>query len=181
MIRWNEPCGWIFNRHKAISFHLVDADLARRSKSIFDAAQQAQIVLSFTFEIEHHIDYMLHQFGTRYIAILGDVANQDDRDRLLFGDLLQTIAALPDLADRTGHGFQVKGIHGLYGINDHYTGIDLVDGLEDIEQIGFSEHVAVFAFNTESFCAQFDLHRTFLSRYVEQTQGRVFGELEQQR
>ena len=58
--------------------HLEDADLVGRAEAVLHGAQDAELVRALALEREHGIDHVLDDAGPGDLAVLGDVADEDD-------------------------------------------------------------------------------------------------------
>src|SRR5262249_40580830 len=59
--------------------HLEHADLVGRAEAVLHRAQNAELVRAFALEREHRVDHVLDHARAGDLAVLGDVANQNDR------------------------------------------------------------------------------------------------------
>ena len=71
---------------KAAAGHFKHADFIGRAKAILDRTQDPELVTAFAFKIENGIDHMLYHPRTGDLAVLGDVADHDDRHAVAFGE-----------------------------------------------------------------------------------------------
>ncbi len=81
----------------------------------------------FALEREHHIDEVLEELGAGDVALLGDVADEDDRDRSGLGQVLEAGGDLANLAHRTGDGVEIVAGLGLNRVDDDELGGALLE------------------------------------------------------
>ena len=63
---------------RPLSRHLEHADLVGRAEAVLDRAQDAEMMAAFALEIEHGVDHVLDDARAGDLAVLGDVADEDD-------------------------------------------------------------------------------------------------------
>ena len=68
---------------QAVAGHLEHADLIGRAEAVLHGAQDAELVAALALEIKHGIDHVFDHAGAGDLAVLGDMADQDDRDAAL--------------------------------------------------------------------------------------------------
>ena len=66
--------------------HLKDPDLICRAKAVLDRPQNAELVATLPFKIQHCVDHMLDHAGTGDLALFGDVTNEHDGGAAPFGE-----------------------------------------------------------------------------------------------
>ena len=66
--------------------HLEDADLVGRAEAVLDRAQDAELVAALALEVEHGVDHVLDDARAGDLAVLGDVADEDDRGAAALGE-----------------------------------------------------------------------------------------------
>ena len=59
--------------------HLEDADLVGGAEAVLDGAQDAELVAALALEVEDGVDHVLDDARAGDLAVLGDVADEDDR------------------------------------------------------------------------------------------------------
>ena len=62
--------------------HLEDAEFADRAEPVLDRAHDAVRVVMLPLEVEHRVDDVLERLRPGEAAVLGDVADEKDRDVL---------------------------------------------------------------------------------------------------
>ena len=82
-------------------------------KRFFDRAQDAELVRAFALEREHGVDHVLDHARAGDLAVLGDVADQDDGRARALGEADQRLRAGAHLGDGAGRGLDHVGPHGL--------------------------------------------------------------------
>jgi hypothetical protein len=73
--------------------HLEDADLVGRAEAVLDRAQDAELVAALALEIEHGIDHVFDHAGAGDLAVLRDMADQDDGDAARLAKVTSSCAA----------------------------------------------------------------------------------------
>ena len=118
---------------------------------------------ALAFEIEHGIDHMLQHAGPGDGALLGHMADQEQRDAALLRQPDEIVTAGPHLRDRAGGGFDRIGKQRLHRIDDggirafgFQRGEDILQGGGDAELQSPSGHA-------EALGAQSDLMLRFLA------------------
>ena len=107
---------------QALAGHLEHADLVGGAEAVLHRAQHAEMMAALAFEIEHRIDQMLDRLGAGDLAVLGDMADQDQRRAGGFGIAHQIEAGGAHLGDGAGRGIQRPGPQGLDGIDGDDAG-----------------------------------------------------------
>ncbi len=74
-----EQFGRVGDLAQAEAGHLEHADLVGRPEPVLHRAQDAELLRAFALERQHRIDHVLDHAGAGDLAVLGDVADQDDR------------------------------------------------------------------------------------------------------
>src|SRR5438045_1568721 len=102
-----------------------------RAESVLHAANNPMRVKTITFEIDHSVNNVLNNLRPRERASLGDVPDEEHRDagRLREVDELHTATA--KLRDRSRRRGQIGLVNHLDRIDDHNSGIALVDLIDD--------------------------------------------------
>ena len=80
-----EQGGGVLHLAQARVAHLEHADLVGGAETVLGGAQDAEGIAALTFEGEHGVDHVLHHTRAGDLAVLGDVADQHDRDAPLLG------------------------------------------------------------------------------------------------
>ena len=117
--------------------HLKDANLIGGTKAVFHRAQDAELMTPLALKIKDGVHHMLHHARPGNLAVLGDMADQNDRHAALFGKGDQLMRGGAHLADRAGGGFDRIKPHGLDGIDDRQSGAFGVQRGQDVAQVGF--------------------------------------------
>jgi hypothetical protein len=73
--------------------HLEDADLVGGAEAVLDRAQDAELVAALAFEIKDGIDHVFDHAGAGDLAVLGDMADQDDRHAARLAKVTSSCAA----------------------------------------------------------------------------------------
>ena len=100
--------------------HFEDADFIGGAIAVLDRAQDAELMATLTFEIEHRVNHMFEHPGAGDLPFLGDMADQHKHDIPLLGDPDQFLGRGADLRNRTRRAFHGFDIHGLNRIDDHH-------------------------------------------------------------
>ena len=69
----------IADLHQPTASHFEHADLVGRPEAVLHRTQDAEMVAALALEIEHRVHQMLDRLGPRDLALLGDVADEDQR------------------------------------------------------------------------------------------------------
>ena len=81
-------------------------------------AQNAELLRAFAFERHHGIDHVLDDAGAGDLAVLGDMADQDDGRAGALGEADQFAGRAAHLRHRAGRRFDRLRPHGLDRIDD---------------------------------------------------------------
>jgi len=147
--------------------HFKQPQLIRGAKAVLDRAQHPDILVPFTFEIQDGIHHMLEHAWPGDGPILGDMADQDDRDAQVLGQAQQTGGSLADLADTARGRADLLDIQGLDRIDDRQLGPVLFQRRSDSLKIRCREQLHPFRRRAEAVGAQPDLLRRFFARDIE--------------
>ena len=88
-----EQLGRVGDLAQAAAGHLEHADLVGRTEAVLHRAQDAELVRAFAFEREHRVDHVLDHARAGDLAVLGDVADQDDGGAGALGEADQHLRA----------------------------------------------------------------------------------------
>ena len=102
---------------QAVVAHLEDADLAGGPEAVLDRGQDAQRVVAVPVEGEHGVDQVLDRPGPGQIAVLGHVADQEQRDAARLRHAGQAL-------DAGAHLGQASGRLGQLGVGDRLQRVD---------------------------------------------------------
>ena len=130
--------------------HFKQADFAGRAKAVLHAANNAVRVEPIAFEVDDGIDDVLDDLGPGERALLGDMADEHDRDPAALGEVDEFHAAFAQLRDRARGGRQVRLIDHLDRVDDHHAGVDLVNLVGDALDVGLGEDQQVIAVDGEA-------------------------------
>ena len=81
--------------------HLEHADVVRRAEAVLQGPQRAVGALALALELEHAVDQVLEHPRAGQRALLGDVADEQHRDRARLGQPRDAVGDLAHLADRS--------------------------------------------------------------------------------
>jgi hypothetical protein len=77
------------------------------SEAVLRAAQQAIALEAIALQVEDRVHHVLQHLGAGDGALLGDVADHEDRDASALGQVHQAQRALTQLADVAGRRLQI--------------------------------------------------------------------------
>ena len=117
-----EQGGGVGHRHQARLGHLEHADLVGRAEAVLDRAQDAELVAALALEIEHGVDHVLEHARAGDLAVLGDVADQQQGAAALLGEADQRLGGGAQLGDGAGRLLEPVDPHGLDRIDDQQIG-----------------------------------------------------------
>ena len=98
--------------------HLEDTDFLGGAETVLGSAEQSQGRGPLALEIQHRVDEVLQRLGPGQGAVLGYVADEDDRDSFSLGHLHEPKGALADLADAACGPLQLIDGHRLDRVDD---------------------------------------------------------------
>ncbi len=108
-----EQLGGVGDLAKPQAGHLEHADLVGRAEAVLHRAQDAELVRAFALERQHGVDHVLDHAGAGDLAVLGDVADEDDGRAGVLGVADQRLRRAAHLRHRAGRGLDHVGPHGL--------------------------------------------------------------------
>ena len=126
-----QKLGRVLNFGQAVSPHFKNTDLVCRSIAVLDAAQDPVGGISVPLKIEDSVHHMFQDTGTRYIALLCHMADQEKGDPRLFRESQEDTCRLPHLGDTARRCLDPGAVHSLDGVNDCQTGLFLLESLCD--------------------------------------------------
>ena len=92
---------------------------------------------ALALEIEHGVDRVLEQAGPCDLAVLGDVADQEQRGAAPLGEADQLVRAGAQLGHRARRRIDALDIHGLDRIDDHQAGrAGVIEGRDHVADRG---------------------------------------------
>ncbi len=163
----NSSDGLAISRRPAAG-HLEYADLVGRAEAVLDRAQDAELMRAFAFEREHRIDHVLDHARAGDLAVLGDVADQDDGRARALGEADQRLRAGAHLRHGAGCGFDRVGPHGLDRIDDDEPRrLALAQRRHDVLDRGLGGKLDRRACETEPLGAQPHLRHRLLAGNVD--------------
>ena len=92
---------------------------------------------AFAFEIEHGVDHVFHHARACDLAVFGDMAHQDHGNPPAFGKGDQFMRRRPHLGNRTRCRIDRIQPHGLHRIDDGKPRAFVIQGGQNIAQVGF--------------------------------------------
>ena len=116
--------------------HLEDADLVGGAEAVLDRAQDAELVAALALEIEHGVDHVLDHARAGDLAVLGDMADEDDRDAAALGEGDELVGGGADLGDGAGRAVDVVGPHRLDRVDDGERRALGLERGQDVAQVG---------------------------------------------
>ena len=121
---------------QALLGHLQHAEVVGGAVAVFDRPQQAQGVVLVPLEGQDRVDDVLQGLGPGQAAVLGHLADQDDRTAPGPGLDDHPLGHGPHLVERAGGraGLGVEG--GLHRVDHHEVGADLVEGADKVVERG---------------------------------------------
>ena len=155
------------HRHQAALGHLEHADLVGRAEAVLDRAQDAELVAAVALEVEHRVDHVLEHAGPGDLAVLGDVADQEQGRAAALGEADQLVRAAAQLGDRAGRRLDAVDVHGLDRIDDQQARrAQMVEGRQDVAHRGRGGDLERRLGAAEAGGAQADLVDRFLAADV---------------
>ena len=147
--------------------HLEDGQFVRAAEPVLDAAQDAVGTLGVAFELQDHVHDMFEHLGTGDRAVLGDMADQDDRGCALLGITEQSRGALTHLRDAARCGIDRFAVDGLDGVHDQQMRLHLAGAVQDVFEQGFTQDQAIAVVAAKPLRAQLDLFGTLLAADIQ--------------
>ena len=120
------------------------------------------------FEREHRVDHVLDHARAGDLAVLGDVADQDDRGAGALGEADQRLRRAAHLRDRAGCGFNRVGPHRLDRVDDDEARrLALAHRRDDVLDRGFGGELDRRLGKAEALGAQPHLRDRFFAGDVD--------------
>ena len=141
-------------------------------------------MMALALEVQHGVDDVLEGLGAGEAAVLRHMADEQRRHVLAFGGKQQLRRRLAHLADAAGRRLEFQREHRLDRIDDHQSGPDARDLLENPLEARFSEQKQRRIAHAKPLAARLDLVLRFLAGAVQHRSDRprhVGGSLQQQR
>jgi hypothetical protein len=99
--------------------HLEHADLVGGAEAVLHRAQHAELLRAFALERQHCVHHVLDHAGAGDLAVLGDVADEDEGGARLLGEADQRLRRGADLGHGARRGLHRVGPHGLDRVDHH--------------------------------------------------------------
>jgi hypothetical protein len=112
------------------------ADLVGRAVAVLHRADQPQPGVPVALELDHDVDEVLEDARTGDRAVLGHVADEEDRDAAALGRLDEAGRHLADLADVAGRPLDLSAGDGLHGVDDDEVGLHGLDLAQHRGEVG---------------------------------------------
>ena len=119
------------------------------------------------FKVKNGIDQVLKDPRSGDGSILGDVADQENRDAAAFSHHHKSAGRLAYLADASGRRFQRRGEDGLDRIDNQSLRLEVLHLNEDFFQGSFCEDVKTLGIYPHSGAAEFYLAGRLLGGNIE--------------
>src|SRR6185369_410838 len=152
---------------QALVGHREDADLVDRAEPVLDRADETEARMRVAFEVEDGVDNVLEDARPGERAVLGDVADENDRRSARLGETRQLRSALAHLRDRARRGGQRFAVDGLDRVDDRDLRPLAFDRGEDLLEADLGEHAHRTGTDAEPARAQRHLRAALLAGDVE--------------
>ncbi len=159
-------------------------DLVGRAESVLDPADHPQRAVAVAFEMQHHVDEMFQRARSGDGPVLGDVADEDQRDAVGLRGGGQRGGDRAHLRDAAGDAVGLGGGHGLHRVHDDQRGLDRRNVVQHRVQVGLGGQVNLVSAAADAVGAQPDLAGGLLTGDIQRAPARLrpaMGDLEQQR
>ena len=93
----DEDLAWIDDAAHSLIAHLIDPELGRTSKTIFQGTQYAVCIVAIAFKLKNGVDHVFEHFGSGDAAVFRDVSDEKYRNVRFFGEALEFGCAFPYL------------------------------------------------------------------------------------
>ena len=121
----------------------------QHAEAVLQGAQGAVGALALALELQHAVDEVLEHARPGERALLGDVADEQDRGARLLRHPGDAAGDLAHLADRAGRAGQLGRVQRLHGVDDADLGpLDLERGHDGLE-VGLGDDVVTTGLNFE--------------------------------
>jgi hypothetical protein len=142
-----------------------------------------KLELGVALEIEHGIDDVLEHARPGQRALLGDVADEEQRGAALLGVARELGGAFAHLGDRAGRGLQRVAPQRLDRVDHRDGGLLLAQHVQDAFEVDLGQQLERGGVEVQPARAQRDLLARFLAADVERRRARrqVRQRLQQQR
>jgi len=142
------------------------------------------IVMSLAFEIKHRVNDVFENLWTSDRTLFGYVPNQKNRNAAILREHEKLMRDFPHLRNRTRRRFDRARKNRLDRIDYYCAGLEPVDFVDDVFEIGLGQEIDVFSFDSKPFASQLDLAFRLFTGNVEHERAGVtefVGHLKQQR
>ena len=147
--------------------HLENTDLVGRAETILDTPQDPVSIITIAFELKNDVHDVFQNFRPRNRPLLGDMADDQNRNLGLLGILEQHGSTLAHLADTSGRGFDPFGVQGLDRVDHDQLRRVLSQLGDDIFERRFAQDHTLFVEYADPVGAHFDLFGTLFARDVQ--------------
>jgi hypothetical protein len=147
--------------------HREEAQLIDRAEAVLGRPQHAVATAGIALEIQHRIDQVLEQLRPGDAAVLGDVADEDDRAAAGLGVAHQRGRAVAQLQRRARARVGRGQLHGLDGVDHQQRRFALGRERKDGVERAVAHQQQLRAVEPEAPGAQTDLRHRFLAAGVD--------------
>ena len=130
---------------QAVLTEVEAADLVGRTEPVLHRPHHAQLGVVVAVEMQHDVDQVLQRPRARDRTVLGDVTDEDGRQRPFLRDAGQDVRHRPHLGDTAGRAVGPVGGDRLHRVDDEQPGIHLVDVSKHRVEIGLGGQEEPFA------------------------------------
>jgi hypothetical protein len=146
--------------------HREEGHLVHRAKAVLRGPQQAVATAGVAFEIQHRVDQMLQELRTGDAAILGHMADNEDRRPACLRKAHQRRGALAQLLGRARTRGDCGELHRLDRIDDEERRLPLGSECQDPVEVVVGDEDELGRRKTETPCPQGGLGHGFLATCI---------------
>ena len=143
--------------------HLKHTDLIGGAIAVFGGTQQPVGGMAVALKAQDRIHHMLQHLGAGDAAIFIYMTHQNDGNAVALGKLQQLHGTFPDLGDAARGRLQLGMVHGLDGIHDEHSGLQLGGGEKDAVHLRLRADQQIFLRHLQPLGPELDLGQRFLA------------------
>ena len=164
---FQQQFGGIDDLGQALPRHIKHADFVGGTIAVLCCAQNPIGQRLVPFKIQHRVHNVFHYLRAGNRAVFIHVTHNEGGDLQTFCHIQQAGGTLLHLRDAAGRSGQIRGVHGLDGVDHHQIGLVPLDQAADLVNIIFGGQQNALLRNAQPVGAQLYLPHRFLTRNIQ--------------